>query len=43
TLTIGPKKINNIINGSLVILLKSVFKLPIMVCVIITNKKFKPM
>ena len=42
-IVIGPKKISNIINGSLVILLNSVFKSPEIVSEIITNKKFNPM
>ena len=41
-IVIGPKKISNIINGSLVILLKSKFKFPLIVSEMITNRKFKP-
>ena len=42
TIVIGPKKINNNINGSLVISLNSGFKPPLIVSDIMTNKKFKP-
>ena len=42
TLTIGPKNINIIVNGLLVIPLNSKFKFPLIVSDIMTNKKFKP-
>ena len=42
-ITIGSKNITIMYNGSLLITLKRMFKVPLIVPAIITNRKFKPM
>jgi hypothetical protein len=39
---IGPKKMNNNTNGFVVISEKRVLRFPVIVCVIITNRKLMP-